>query len=346
MTSMGPHLPAGAQNPNQVPQPRFQPNGNRMEYNAQAHREQIKDLDCTELQNLLRHYLYNRGHGNGNRGLMDRRMGMLQDSKGLGYGSGAPHQAHVDQYYAQQARAQDVIDKMDKDNCPPPSPQERKDAAKEPPSYQEYKDYQDANKSAFTRATEWAYDNRYAIGAGALVIGAGALTIWGGGWGAAAAGGLLAGGAAAYCVPGHTRILTPRGERPIASLALGDLLLVPDGDALVAVPILRIGRRPADAGVALVSLWLSDGRRLCLTPGHRVADGRRAGDLRPGDALGAARLTRVDAVSCRERWLYDVLPAHASGVYLAEGVALESALERPLRRAMARDAGVGFACHP
>jgi hypothetical protein len=328
---------AGPDNPTKVPEPRKKADGELNEYNSKKHKEKLKDLNCTELQSLLKNYLYQKGKGNGaNRGLMDRRAGLLKPD--LGYG----HAEHLDQYYAQQQRAQDVIDKMDKDNCPPPEPSERRDAAKDPPTY---KEWADANKSSFQSMREWAYDNRWAIAGGAVVVGAGALTWWAGGAGGLAAAGALGlgGAAAAYCVAPETRILTPRGEIAIAELQVGDSVFTLHEGAMLAVPIASQSRRPRRSGEMLVRLSFDDGRALTLTREHPLHDGRRADALVTGTLLGGRRVVRVAFID-DGAWLYDIVPASASAAYIAEGVALRSSAGRPSTRA--RDWGVAIACHP
>jgi hypothetical protein len=326
---------AGPNNPTKVPEPRLKPDGDRVEYNAKKHKEKLKDLNCTELQSLLKNYLYQKGHNNNaNRGLMDRRAGLLKPD--LGYG----HQAHLDQYYAQQQRAQDVIDKMDKDGCPPPDPVERRDAAKDPPTYQEWAD---ANKSPFQSLKDWASNNPGLV-LGAAAIGAGVATWYFGGVGALA---VLGGGGTAVlatqCVAPETRILTPRGEIAIAELQMGDSVFTLHEGAMVAVSIASCSRRPRRPGELLVRLSFGDGRALTLTRDHPLHDGRRVDALATGTVLGGRRVVRVDWID-DGAWLYDIVPASASAAYIAEGVALRSSVGRSATRA--RDWGMAIACHP
>jgi hypothetical protein len=341
--------PAGASNPNKAPEPRYQPSGNRVEYNEAKHKRKIKDLDCDELEELLKDYLYKKGHGGGsNRGLMDRRQGMLEDAAGIGYKTGAPHQPHVDQYYAQQQRAQDVIDKMDEDGCNPP-PNMREDAKKEAPTYEEFQEWQAANNSSRTWG-EWAYDNRWEIAGGAAVAGAAAATWYFGGAGGAAVASMLGiGGGAAMatqCLAPETRVSTPSGEVPIASLRVGDAVVSSSG---AVVRVVAIGRRVVSSQDELLALSLSSGRRLHITPDHPLADGRRAGDLSPGDTVGGLSVVEMTPVRCGHGELYDILPG-GDASYLAEGAPVTSSAARPARRAIAtrrlHAMGRALACHP
>jgi len=60
-----------------------------------------------------------------------------------------------------------------------------------------------------------------------------------------------------------------------------------------------------------------------------VPDGRRLDSVRPGDALGDARVLSVEMVPYTHERTYDILPASDSGTYFAGGALLGSTLNVP-----------------
>jgi hypothetical protein len=82
---------------------------------------------------------------------------------------------------------------------------------------------------------------------------------------------------------------------------------------------------PAPGGHHVVQLVISDGRTVEASPGHPTADGRRVGELRPGDLLDGSRVKAVERVSyIGDTW--DLLPAGPTGAYWADDVLLGSTL--------------------
>jgi hypothetical protein len=128
------------------------------------------------------------------------------------------------------------------------------------------------------------------------------------------------------CAAPDTPIATPTGERPIASLRVGDLVYSVDHDAIVAVPLIRVGRTPV-VGHQVVRVVLADGRVLEVSAGHPTADGRRFGDLRAGTRLDEQHVV-VSAQLVPYTWdaTYDVLPASTTGTYFAAGARIGSTL--------------------
>jgi hypothetical protein len=76
----------------------------------------------------------------------------------------------------------------------------------------------------------------------------------------------------------------------------------------------------------MVELVLAHGETLRLSPGHPTADGRRFGDLAPGDLVDGVRVVGVHLVDYGERFTYDILPASDSGAYFAGGTLVGSTL--------------------
>jgi hypothetical protein len=132
---------------------------------------------------------------------------------------------------------------------------------------------------------------------------------------------------ACVCASPDTPIATPRGEVPIAELRVGDLVYSVDHEAVVAVPVLRVNRAPVhDHHVVRVSL--ENGHVLSISAPHPTADGRTFGDLRAGDMLDGAIITRVEVVPYQHPFTYDILPASGSGTYYAGGARIGSTLPR------------------
>jgi hypothetical protein len=127
------------------------------------------------------------------------------------------------------------------------------------------------------------------------------------------------------CNAPDTRIATPAGDRAIADLREGDLVLSMHRGALVAVPILRT-RQMTVHDHAVVRLTFADGRQAEISGTHPTADGRRLDALVPGDALGEARVVAVETVPYAHDRTYDILPASDTGTYLAAGALIGSTL--------------------
>lgn len=136
--------------------------------------------------------------------------------------------------------------------------------------------------------------------------------------------------AAGTCVPGKcaapdTPIATPSGERPIAELRDGDLVLSLDHGAVVAVPLVAT-RRVAVTAHAVARIELRDGRVFEMSAGHPTTDGRTLGALAPGDALGDASVASVSMVPYTHPFTHDILPASDTGAYFAAGALVGSTL--------------------
>jgi len=131
------------------------------------------------------------------------------------------------------------------------------------------------------------------------------------------------------CAAPDTPIATPLGERPIASLRVGDLVYSVHDGATVAVPLLRASSTPV-RGHRVVEVRLEGGAVLSMSPGHPTADGRELGSLVRGDLLDDEH--RVESA----RWVdythdrtYDILPDSSSGAYFAAGALVGSTLAAP-----------------
>jgi hypothetical protein len=127
------------------------------------------------------------------------------------------------------------------------------------------------------------------------------------------------------CASADTPIATPAGERPIAELAVGDLVYSVDQREVRAVRIARVNRVRVDAH-RVVRLTLASGRVIEMSPRHPTADGRSFGSLRVGDTLQGAPIVGVTQVPYLHTHTYDILPASDTGAYFAAGAPVGSTL--------------------
>ena len=131
------------------------------------------------------------------------------------------------------------------------------------------------------------------------------------------------------CLSEGALIATPAGERPVSRIRPGQLVWTAGrGGERVAAPLLEVASRPATPGQQIVSLVLDDGRRLLVSAGHPTGDGRRVGELRPGDRLDGARVVAAEPQPYTGAATWDLLPAGPTGQYWANGIRLGSTLVR------------------
>jgi len=135
--------------------------------------------------------------------------------------------------------------------------------------------------------------------------------------------------AACACAAPTTPIATPRGERPIAELEVGDWVYSVDRGQIRAVPIKRIHRQSVSSTHTMVQLRLASGRALLISPQHPTADGRRFRDLARGDRLDGVAIVEARPVGYGQPFTYDILPDSDSGAYFAASVLVGSTLAVP-----------------
>jgi hypothetical protein len=128
------------------------------------------------------------------------------------------------------------------------------------------------------------------------------------------------------CASGDTPISTEDGDRPIASIRVGDLVYSADRGALRLVPVVRVGR-VAVFHHRVVEMVLSTGSVLRLSAGHPTADGRKVGDLAPGAHLDDAIVLSRRDVDYTQPYTYDILPASETHAYVAGGVLVGSTIQ-------------------
>ena len=129
------------------------------------------------------------------------------------------------------------------------------------------------------------------------------------------------------CLAASTLIATPLGPVPVTEVGIGTIVWTQAADgSRVAAPVIEVGSMEAPAGHHMVHLVLADGRELLVSPGHRTAEGRQAGDLRVGDQLDGSTITTWELVPYAGGRTYDLLPAGATGFYWANGILMSSTL--------------------
>jgi hypothetical protein len=132
-------------------------------------------------------------------------------------------------------------------------------------------------------------------------------------------------GGCPICLAAADRIATPNGDVPVTELRPGMLVWTIDAGRRVAAPILVVGHTPAPFGHRVIRLILADGRSVVASPGHPTGDGRRIGELKPGDVLDGSHVTTT-AVMRYTGDTWDLLPLSSTGQYWADGVLLASTL--------------------
>jgi hypothetical protein len=133
------------------------------------------------------------------------------------------------------------------------------------------------------------------------------------------------------CLARGTRIATPDGERPVQDLRPGMAIWTTDANRTRVVGrVLAVGSTPVPATHQVVHLVLSDGRTVDASPGHRLPDGRRLGDVRPGDLVDGASVVSAALEAYDGGATFDLLPSGPTGTYWANGIPLASTLvDRP-----------------
>jgi hypothetical protein len=129
------------------------------------------------------------------------------------------------------------------------------------------------------------------------------------------------------CLARGTLIDTPDGAVAVEALRPGMAVWTADrsGRRLAGV-VLRVGSAAVPPTHRVVNLALADGRSLTVSPGHPLPDGRRLGDLRPGDTLDGSVVVRADLLPYDQPSTFDLLPSGGTGFYWAGGILVASTL--------------------
>lgn len=128
------------------------------------------------------------------------------------------------------------------------------------------------------------------------------------------------------CAAADTRVATPEGERPIALLEAGDLVYSVESDAIVVVPILRVGSASVSAH-QMIRVVLNTGRAIEMSPGHPTAEGIPFSRLVAGQRFDDLHtIVSVESLPYRGDRTYDILPASSTAAYFAAGALVGSTL--------------------
>jgi len=128
------------------------------------------------------------------------------------------------------------------------------------------------------------------------------------------------------CASPDTPVATPGGNQPIADLKAGDLVYSADNGAIVAVPLLRVTRRPV-VNHFVVHLTTQKGAELNISAPHPTADGRTFATLKIGDTLDGDIIVSRELIPYQFAYTYDILPASSTGTYVANGLLIGSTLK-------------------
>ena len=129
------------------------------------------------------------------------------------------------------------------------------------------------------------------------------------------------------CLAAGVVIATPSGGVPVQDVAVGMAVWTTDrlGRRTLGV-VLAVGSSAAPIGHEVVRLTLADGRMVVASPGHPTADGRRVGDLRPGEFFDGSRVVAAALMPYTGPATFDLLPSGPTGTYFANGILLASTL--------------------
>ena len=123
-----------------------------------------------------------------------------------------------------------------------------------------------------------------------------------------------------------TCIATPGGEIAIADLRVGDLVYS-DHHGTIVVPLVAVARTPVTAH-HVMRVITDAGHVFEVSGPHPTADARRLDGLVAGADLDGDRVVSIERIAYTHPFTHDILPASASGTYLANGVWLGSTLLR------------------
>jgi hypothetical protein len=129
------------------------------------------------------------------------------------------------------------------------------------------------------------------------------------------------------CLAAGTLIDTPASPIPVQNIGVGTIVWTIDRAGVrVAQPVIQVGKTVAPPSHEMVHLVLDDGREIWVSPGHPTPDGRRVGQINPGDTLDGGVIRSAERVRYSGYFTYDLLPAGETGFYWANGILFASTL--------------------
>lgn len=125
------------------------------------------------------------------------------------------------------------------------------------------------------------------------------------------------------CLARGMQIDTPGGGVAVEQLRIGDAVWTLDtGGRRMVASVIALGSTPAPVNHRVIDLVLADGRTVTASPGHPLADGRRLGDLRPGDIIDGSVVRSADLIPYNGGRTYDLVVSGPTGIYLIDGIPL------------------------
>jgi hypothetical protein len=105
-----------------------------------------------------------------------------------------------------------------------------------------------------------------------------------------------------------------------------------DGEAIRAVPLVRVNRTPV-VGHHVLRVTFRNGRFIEMSAEHPLADGRPLSMVSAGSELMGGAVVSSRRVPYRHAATYDILPDSTSRSYFASGVLIGSTLAAPCDQA-------------
>lgn len=129
------------------------------------------------------------------------------------------------------------------------------------------------------------------------------------------------------CLPPGTAIATPAGDVAVRELRPGMPVWSRDGRGRrVAATVLEVSSVAVPADHRVVVVTLADGRSVSVSAGHPAVGGAGVEQLRAGQLYDGSEIVSVTTRAYGGERTYDLLPSGETGIYIADGVPLESTL--------------------
>jgi len=137
-----------------------------------------------------------------------------------------------------------------------------------------------------------------------------------------------------YCLSVAVRIATPDGPVAVDRVKRGMVVWSTDhAGRRIRVRVLKVQRRHVPLDHLMVRLRLADGRKLLVSLGHPLPDGKPVATVGAGQRFQGSRVLSAARVRYGRPYTYDLLPAGPTHTYFADGVLLGSTLAAGRRSA-------------